>query len=331
MKARVYYYPPATKSGYSNPYSVNYKKALEKDFIVLDAKNKPSLALGLSFFINSFRADIYIVNWLESVCFLRFSILQYILARIGLSLIKLRKKRIVWMFHNIHPHQGNNKYSNKIQQILFRDAVLIISHSKEAALYAQTQTSQRVMYICHPAKILAVKPWKDLPFSDVLIWGAIYPYKGIQEFLTLVHQSKMNLKVRIVGKCNNENLSNSIKSLCKENVVFENRRAPFDELAGLIAHSRYILFPYIGDCVSSSGALIDTIVMGGNVVGPNIGAFKDLSNENVCLVYNNNDELFSILYNPFTTTDEIERKKFLENNSWESFSNILKENLYHKQ
>lgn len=323
MRSRVYYYPSATKGGYSNPYSVNYKKALETEFRVLDVKNKPALALGLSFFINSFRADIYIINWLESICFLRFSILQYILARIGLCIIKLRKKRIVWMFHNIHPHQGTNKYSNKIRQILFRDATLIISHSTQAALYAQTQTSQRVIYICHPAKILAVKPWKNVPFSDVLIWGTIYPYKGIQEFLISLHQSKINLKVQIVGKCNNEILSNSIKSLCKKNIVYENRHVSFDELAGLIANSRYVLFPYIGDCVSSSGALIDSIAMGGNVIGPNIGAFKDLSNENVCLVYNNIDELFSILDKPITI-DEIHRKKFIERNSWELFSHSLK-------
>lgn len=91
-KCCIYYYPPASKGGYANPYSVNYKEALGKYFKVLDKKNKPSIALGLSFFLNAFRADIYIINWLESVAFLSLGRLQYIFARLGLWIIKRRKK-----------------------------------------------------------------------------------------------------------------------------------------------------------------------------------------------------------------------------------------------
>lgn len=322
MRSRVYYYPPASKGGYANPYSSNFKQALGKYFEVLDKENKPSIALGLSFFLNAFRADIYVINWLESVVFLSLGRLQYIFARLGLWIIKLRKKKIVWMFHNIHPHQGENILSRKIQAILFDSADLVVSHSQEAAAFAKDKAKGEVLYVCHPVKFLKIKPIDVTEHSDVLIWGTIAPYKGVEEFLQEVQRRNIDLTIRIIGKCNDAVLADSIRKLCDKNVSFENRRVSFEELAGLMQHINYVLFPYTGDCVSSSGALIDTIVLGGYPIGPDKGAFKDLSQEGVCRVYQDYDELFSILSQP-TSLNKLEREEFIKQNSWENFADFL--------
>lgn len=322
MRSRVYYYPPASKGGYANPYSSNFKQALGKYFEVLDKENKPSVALGLSFFLNAFRADIYVINWLESVAFLSLGRLQYIFARLGLWIIKLRKKKIVWMFHNIHPHQGENILSRKIQAILFDSADLVISHSQEAASFAKDKAKGEVLYVCHPVKFLKIKPIDVTECSDVLIWGAIAPYKGVVEFLQEVQRRNIDLTVRIIGKCNDAVLADSIRKLCGKNVLFENRRASFEELAGLMQHTNYVLFPYTGGCVSSSGALIDTIVLGGYPIGPDKGAFKDLLHEGVCRVYQGYDELFSIL-GQTTSLDKTQREDFIKRNSWENFADFV--------
>ena len=321
-KQHIYYYPPASKGGYANPYSSNFKQALGKYFEVLDKENKPSFALSLSLFINAFRADIYVINWLESVVFLSLGCLQYIFACLGLWIIKLRKKKIVWMFHNIHPHQGENILSRKIQAILYDSADLVISHSQEAAAFAKNKVKGQVVYVCHPVKLLKVKPIDATEHSDVLIWGAIAPYKGVAKFLQEVQKRNIDLTIRIIGKCNDAVLANSIRKLCGKNVLFENRRASFEELAGLMQHTNYVLFPYTGDCVSSSGALIDTIVLGGCPIGPNKGAFKDLSQEGVCRVYQDYDELFSIL-SQATPLNKSQREDFIKTNSWENFADFL--------
>jgi len=322
MRQRVYYYPPASKGGYSNPYSSNYKQALQAYFEVLDKENKPSWALGLSFFLYAFRADIYIINWLESVVFLRLGYCQYWLVRFGLWVIKRRKKKIVWMFHNIHPHTGENAYSKRIQKILFDTSYLIISHSQEAASYAHKNAKGEVCYICHPIKYMAVKAEENADLSDVLIWGSISPYKGVVEFLHELQKRHSELKVHIAGKCDNQTLYEAIKLLCGKKVLFENERISFDKLAGLIKHSKWVLFPYVGSCVSSSGALIDTIALGGNPIGPDKGAFKDLASEGLCTVYTNYNSLFSILYSTPSLGEE-ERKKFIAGNSWENFADLL--------
>ena len=323
---KLFYYPPASRNGYSNPYSIHYKKALECYYNVLDKENKPAKMLSWSFLKNSLSADIFIINWLESVCFLRLGYVQYLLARIGLKIIKWRKKSIIWMFHNIHPHQGNNKYSRKIQDLLFHQSKLIISHSQEAADYAHKKAGDKVIYKCHPIHPISVKPFKgEIEPCDILIWGAILPYKGIYEFISNKEIQKLNLRIRIIGHCKDNTLCHKLESQCNKRITFENRHINFDELASCIAKSRYVLFPYIGNCVSSSGALIDTIALGGIPIGPNIGAFKDLEEEGVCLTYKNYNDL-RVLLQSDNNISNIVRNKFLIVNSWNNFIQEIKNN-----
>lgn len=321
MKERVYYFPPAGKGGYPNPYSLNFKQALQSYFEVLDKENKPSLMSGLSLLFYAFRADIYILNWIEGIIFHRLGIVQYALARLSIWMIKRRKKKIVWMFHNIHPHQGENYFSRQMQKVLYKSANLIVSHSREAADYASKNAGKRVLYVCHPVKPLSVVPLRTDIVMDVLIWGAIFPYKGVKEFLQELQSRNLGLKVYIVGKCADQHLADSIDRLCGEKIIFENRRASFEELAGLMQSCKYVLFPYVGDCVSSSGALIDTIVLGGYPVGPDKGAFRDLAAEGVCSIYRDYDDLFTLLKRE--RTGELQAADFIKRNSWEAFAEYL--------
>lgn len=324
LKMKLFYYPPASHKGYSNPYSIHYKKALEQYFYVLDKDNKPAKVLSWSFFKNSFIADVFIVNWLESICFLRLGYIQYLLVRIGLTVIRWRKKPIIWMFHNIHPHQGDNRCSRKIQNVLFNQSQLIVSHSQEAAEYAHQKAGNKVIYKCHPVSAISVKPFRGkVEPCDVLIWGAILPYKGIYEFISNANVRKNNLRIRIIGRCSDNELCKRIESQCNNEITFENRRIDFDELAVCIAKSQYVLFPYIGDCVSSSGALIDTLTLGGTPIGPNVGAFRDLEDEGMCITYSNYKELINILKMKPKLYDKEAVNNFITQNSWENFSKLL--------
>ncbi len=320
---RAYYYPAAKKEGYGNPYSINYKDALNQRLCLLDAENTPVKMLTLALFINSFKADLYVINWLENVGFARLHLIQYFLARLSLYIIRLRKKKIVWMFHNIHPHAGENHFSRMIQKYLFKHADLIVSHSQEAADYARLHTSTEVLYICHPINPLKMQNTTvDVPMCDVFIWGTILPYKGVYEFIEQVVKRNSSVTVHILGLCKDKELSENINKYSSGNIVFENRRADFEEIAAYINNSKYVLFPYVGNCVSSSGALMDTLVMGGTPVGPTVGAFKDLSEESMCMVYHDYDELFHILDGD-CRINESDRKSFFERNSWKSMIDTI--------
>ena len=150
--------------------------------------------------------------------------------------------------------------------------------------------------------------------DEILIWGNILPYKGVLEFISSPAVRVAGLNVRIVGRCKDPGMAKDIEKAVAEcdsaefvgsysngseslrsKIIFENRAADFDELASLVSSSKFVLFPYLPGSVSSSGVLMDTLAMGGNPVGPAVGAFADLSRENVCFVYGSEAEMIEIL------------------------------------
>ena len=127
---KVYFYPSASKGGYKNPYCYNFKQIIANNFHLLDCENKESIAAGWSLLKMSFCADIFILNWLESIYFHRFGLLQFYIAKTALKIIQLRRKKIIWIFHNIHPHQGVNAYTIKMQKWLFKNSGFTYCFSK---------------------------------------------------------------------------------------------------------------------------------------------------------------------------------------------------------
>lgn len=322
---KLYYYPPANgPMGYGNPYSVNYKSAMSEFFDVMEADNKPQhySMLGIYVLKRAFQADIYVFNWIENIGVYRMPAIQCILTILAFCVIKIRRRKIIWMFHNIHPHTGITVYSRLIQGLLYKMSNLIISHSQEAANYLR-EKGIKAEYISHPIKCFDSKQLsfdeKTYP-CDILIWGTIAKYKGIKEFLSIPEIQNSTLKIRIIGTGKDKKLLKEIASCCNDNIVLEEKRASFGEIAAYCKTAKYVLFPYVGDCVSSSGALIDTLAMEGTPMGPNKGAFRDLANEHLCVTYNNEKELIEILNSQAT---KIEIKSFLKENSWSNFAHLV--------
>lgn len=316
---KLYYYPALPKSGkYPNHYSSYYREALSNYFKIIDTRPLKGFLLPLQLTIVAWKANVYIFNWIENFPYRHFRYIQYALLIICFRIIKWRKKKLIWMFHNIHPHSNTNKYTESIMTYLFNNASLIIAHSKEAADFAQQKTTRKVIYRCHPITSLLDNTSSIESHNnkyDVLIWGSILPYKGIPEFLSYLNSIHSQLSVYVVGKSDDEKLTKAIYAECGEYISFSNKHLDFQELKSLIKDSKYVVFPYIGSSVSSSGALIDTIAMGGNPVGPNKGAFKDLSEEGCCHVYNNYEDLITILESDIKI-DKQSVSVFTQKNSW---------------
>ena len=320
----LHYYPSPKPDGkYSNPYSIYYREALSKYFKVVDTQLwKGCLLPAQLAWAALTKADVYIYNWIENFEYKHLKRIQFGLLLLGFRIVKWRKKKLVWMLHNLQPHSvAGGRYSQKIMSFLFCHSDVIIAHSKEAVQYAQQVAKGKVMYRCHPIipqKKNVLIPDEPTEKYDILIWGTILPYKGIPEFLGYLTSTDTFFKILIVGYCKDENLKKSVMAYCNDHITFINERIDFTALNVLIKNSRYVLFPYFGDSVSSSGALIDTIAMGGNPVGPNRGAFKDLSEEGCCLVYNNYTDLMRILHSNHQI-DQSTITTFMHNHSWNNF------------
>lgn len=415
MRSRIYVSPSANrKSGYPNRYFVILKKSLAEYFDVLDSDNEPYLTQGWALLRHSFKADIFLLSFVETIAFHKLAFIQYLMVRLSFLVMRMRRGKIVFIFHNPRPHKGENWMSRSLTRLQLERSCLVISHSCETASFARGLLSEygrspdKVRYICHPivepsvadvagasamnasgeargaavlgnealcqgaSSVVAAATGASVPAAavsrssdEILIWGNILPYKGVLEFVSSPAVRVAGLKVRIVGRCKDSALAADIEkavALCnagesaggfvpadsgssesgtagrecskdgefpggvipfhRTKIVFENRAADFDELAALIRSSRHVLFPYLPGSVSSSGVLMDTLAMGGNPVGPAIGAFADLARENVCQVYGSEAEMIEILksdrrINPDTIRD------FISRNSWHSYAKFF--------
>lgn len=327
MKSKLFFFPSEPLVGYRNPYCNYYKEALNNYYEVLDMNRSGKCKRMFTLLLNSFRCKYIVFNWLESVPFFPFGKVQFVLALMALFVLKLRKVKVLFMFHDLIPHFGDNWMSRYLMKWLFTNSDLIITHSKEALDIAKKKSEKPCYYICHPVYKTKVEPFEASRQVDVFIWGAIYDYKGIYEFISLPAIQSSKLQIYILGHSMDERLKDRILSKCNSHIVYEDRRAGFSEIAAYCKKSKYVLFPYVGESISSSGALVDTLVFGGVPIGPNRGAFKDLAEENACLVYNNYEELCKILHDTSTIAPE-DRKIFLDRYSWENFAKMIYEKFH---
>ena len=67
---------------------------------------------------------------------------------------------------------------------------------------------------------------------------------------------------------------------------------------------------------------MDTLAMGGNPVGPAVGAFADLSRENVCFVYGSEAEMIEILKSGRSVNPGVLRD-FITRNTWHSYAKFF--------
>ena len=157
MKRRIYVSPSANrKSGYPNRYFVVLKENLSEYFDVLDSGNEPYLTQGWALLKHSFKADIFLLSFVETIAFHKLAFIQYLMVRLSFWVMRLRRGKIVFIFHNPRPHKGENWMSRSLTRLQLTRACLVVSHSCETASFARALLSEyacspdKVRYICHP-------------------------------------------------------------------------------------------------------------------------------------------------------------------------------------
>lgn len=321
----IFLYPKHNKFYKSpNPYIFDFHRELAKKHKIV---NKNASGLGiLNLYIYFFSTDIFIFNWIETLpqkMLGRFQVTGFILF---LWLVRVFKKKVVWVLHNKGSHhQNDNKLVKKVFDLMMRRADKIITHSESGKSFvreAYPDQVRKVVVIMHPIRELF--PLLNVEkTTDFLIWGSVYKYKGIDKFLNFISTLSLDrqFKVKIAGKCFDQTYLAEIQALLGENIEFYNEVLDFEQIYRIAQESRFILFTYNSDTVISSGSLIDSIRMGSMILGPNHGAFKDLSH----LSFINTYEDFSNIPSLFKTIDfdglmlESERQAFYEENNWSKF------------
>lgn len=328
---KIYFYPrndhKATAS--PNPYGLNFIASLSlRNTIANTHINKIGV---LDLFKYLFKVDIYLFNWIEYLSIRRYGKLQVIVFSVFLLIAKIVKKKIVWILHDRYSHdKSKNRWTDYMFNIMMKHSDLIITHSYggiDLIKDQYPQCSSKVRYIIHPVqKILSKTSDKEKEY-DFLIWGIILPYKGILEFLKYVNDSNemRSLKILIVGKCWDQEYKLKLNSYLSGNIIHLDKYYDIEGIAGLANQAKFTLFTYKPESVLSSGSLMDSIGMGSIIIGPNIGAFKDLSSYNFVKTYNSYNDIIDIHNNCKESKDSIrsEIDSFCHENSWEHFGEKL--------
>ena len=277
-----------------NPYIFNLENSLAQKYNIINKNyNKKGV---LDFFNYLFKADIYLFNWIENLSERRYGGIQVIFFCLFLIAAKCLRKKIVWILHNKYSHNiSRSKWVDIMYYIMLKHSDLILTHSKSGINFVKERNplySKKVKYFMHPINPIFPTLSHSDCICDFLIWGTIQPYKGIVDFLKYLKDTgKIHFfKILIIGRCLDYQYKKEV--------------------------DKYLL---------SSGSLMDSIGMGSAIIGPNIGAFKDLSSYHFINTYSTYDKIIDI-YNTYNSNKDSRLKEidnFCHENSWELFSEKL--------
>lgn len=323
----AYIYPSEYRNdGKPNIYIRNFVESCKEycDFV-----NKNLMPHAGFFDILKFRnkIDILFLNWPEEVPERKGGLLQACFYIALVWYLKFKGVVVVWTLHNKVSHVvGKAKIKHFLRKFTARNADYIITHAREGleVIRALAPKNNNIRFFHHPVNpVIRIKK-KEIKY-DVLIWGLVSPYKGVDKFLEYLRTKNIsNISVAVAGKIEGAAYREKILAFQNEHTFIFDRFVTNDELQELISESRLVLFTYLNYSILSSGALMDTIRYMPLIAGPACGAFNDLREEGLIYTYHDFDELLQILQNQQPVAPEsLKFEHFINMNSWLVFGSRL--------
>ncbi len=329
----LYVYPISdrSKTDLYNPYIDDLIQAIEKYYGCIN-KHAPSNIGIFNILKYLLKTNYFHLNWIEDLPDKKGGIIQTLFFVSLILLIKITRKKIIWTIHNKLSHSKKRIQIKKwFIKILIKYSDYKITHATDGIKYVEDMTNEKearkVRYLPHPIK---TKPTLNHIASeyDIIIWGTITQYKGVDDFLNYLYENNLHskYKILIIGKILDKSYEIKIKKYSSNNIKIINKFADEEELKTSIGKSKIILFTYQRQYILSSGALADSIAYGKKVIGPDVGAFKDLKETGFVQAYNNLNELIEIIDQALTQKNNnnySEIQEFIRANNWPKYAEKL--------
>jgi len=329
-KAYIYPISGRDNTGVHNPYVDNFVRSFSKYFEFVNIEH-PSYSgiLDIRKYIG--KIDFVFFHWIENVVDKKGGYFQMMFLVSIFYYFKLKGIKTVWTVHNKISHEGTNyKLKGKLVRFLMRNCDYMIVHAKEGVEFAKEFSGKdnlRIIFRHHPVTNEFL-PSEKKRIIDILIWGRISPYKGIDKFLELLYDKRMEDRFRIViiGKVSDESYGEELLKYQNAGIKIINRFAENIELKRLAMKSKIILFPYQSSSVLGSGVLMDSIVYEADILGPEKGAFANLAHEKLIYSYKDYDDMVVRIEEILKSDkgiDVVKRKSFIKQNSWDEYADFI--------
>lgn len=325
---RGYIYPYSGREGrMTNPYISNFIEALKGRIDIMNG-DRPSNSGIFDILKYVRKINILFLNWPEEILEKKGSIFQALFFIILVYYLRLRRVKIFLTFHNKESHFSNKKrLKNWLRNFSIRKSDYIITHAKEGIPIIEKlskNSKTRIRFFHHPILTpINVKRTKP-ELYDILIWGLVTPYKGIDKFLEYTRDTCPDyFKILIAGRISDPSYREIILSYRSSQVLIVDEFVSEELLEDYISKSRLVLFTYLESSILSSGALMDTLKYAPLIIGPNHGAFRDLQEEGLIFTFNDYAHLTELL-NATNIKPDVEKiHSFVNANSWKNFGDRI--------
>ena len=321
MKIFIYptYTPSRDKSG--NQYIKFFHDAFHCDRFY-SVKNR-LWQIGITSLLFNLDANLFVIQWVDLIPFKRFGKIQFVVFLIAIRFLScFKNKKILWILHNKHAHNGNSKLVDYGMGFIAKYSKCVVTHSEEGVTFFNERYPQykgKCHYLPHPVYSTEIIESSNVQW-DYIIWGGISRRKRIVEFLSFARETSYfdDKRILICGNCSDKKYDEEIKKLLWNNITYIDRFVTDDELQDLISKSECILFTYNTDSLLSSGALIYSLNFCKPIIGPNSGNFHDL--EGIVSCYDRFEDIPTL-----TTIDNKELiRKYIIDNTWTQFPDKIR-------
>ena len=122
----------------------------------MEVVNPPHKNPLLNILSPKYWGDVFIFNWPENIPDARFGKIQTLLFFGLIGILKLRKKKIIWMFHNKMSHNKSHPFTKSlIMKAMARASTLIVTHAQEGAALVKASyphAGKKTHFLDHPTK-----------------------------------------------------------------------------------------------------------------------------------------------------------------------------------
>lgn len=305
-----------------------------------------------------FKIDYFLFNWFETLGGNKK--IDYIKKTIKLITIKLFNKKILWVLHNKKPHNKDDKdkfihLSIRLMKKLLKKSYKIIilcdesKHVLESLCNKESKYISKIYKIPHP-NYIGIYPESMIQSQSkqnrklyILYIGQVNKYKNIDILINAINSiNNPNIHLHIAGNCkSNDYKQFLINSNINNNISFDFRFIPDNELISIISNFDIVALPYSYESSLNSGTIFLAFSYKKTVIAPMIGTLKDFKDNSFFYGYDYKDEnehkevLISTIKNVFNDFEKdnsiLEKKGIIayktvkENNSIEMISELYKQ------
>jgi glycosyltransferase involved in cell wall biosynthesis len=230
--------------------------------------------------IKNFLLSLTLVKKLKSYDIIHFNGTNAVLP---ILIFFLRKRKLVFTIHDIHSHSGETtryNFAERLNRYIIKSRFpLVVQNYSDYKYLINKYSGNSEKFNLIPFGVLDI--YKEFEsnktntiYSDLLFFGRISPYKGIEYLIGAIKKLKtqgVTLNVIIVGQ---GYVYFQTEDLEKFGIKLINRYIKNEELVSLIENTKLVVCPYKD--ATQSGVVMTAFAFNKPVIASDVGSFREV-------------------------------------------------------